>query len=211
MNYRTIIFDLDGTISDPSEGIVASINHALESSGFEKVAAEPVRRLIGAPLTEMFEVLLGKLSGSRVRGLVDAYREHYAGGGYRQNVLYAGMPDVLRRLAANADQMGVCTSKRADYAGKIIEMFGLAGHFEFIDGGDVHVSKAAQLERIVGNGVAPHSAVMIGDRAIDVEAARENDMDAIGVLWGFAQAEELERAAPRRIVRQPEELLEALA
>ena len=117
-----IIFDLDGTISDPSEGIARCVNHALERYGYEPVDPGRVAPLIGPPLTEIFEELLGTVDDDRMLGLVAAYRERYAETGYRENVLYDGIRETVVALAASGYRMGICTSKRADYAAKIVDM-----------------------------------------------------------------------------------------
>lgn len=208
MPIDTLIFDLDGTISDPSDGIARSVNHALSLLDYEPLAEECIHGMIGPPLTEIFEHFLGPLEEDRLLALVEAYRDRYARTGYRENELYEGMPEVIAALSARGFRLGICTSKRADYAARIVEMFGLRDHFEFVDGGDIHVKKYTQLERLLGNGVARERTVMIGDRAVDIEAARRNGMSSVGVTWGFAHDQELERAAPMRLARLPAELLE---
>ena len=87
-------------------------------------------------------------------------------------------------------------------------MFGLAGLFSFVDGGDIHIKKVSQLERLVANGLDPMRSVMIGDRAADIEAARANGIATVGVCWGFAGDGEIEAARPDHIVYRPAELLE---
>ena len=208
MPFRTLIFDLDGTISDPADGIARSINYALDAFSYDPLDETRIHRMIGPPLTEIFEHFLGELPDSRMQALVDAYRERYAAIGFAENVLYDDMPGVLEALHARGYQLGVCTSKRADYASRIVDMFGLSGLFDFIDGGDVHIKKSMQLERLIANGIDASSAVMIGDRAVDIDAARQNRIASVGVNWGFGQGEELNHAAPNYLVDKPTELLE---
>ncbi len=207
MRYGTLIFDLDGTISDPFVGISRSINYALESLGYDPVDPERVRPLIGPPLTEIFEILLGGLRDPDMQDLVDKYRERYASVGYAENRIYADIPGIIVQLAENGYRMGVCTSKRADYAQRIVDMFGLAQHFSFVDGGGVGVEKRQQIESMVANGLTASSAIMIGDRAVDILAGRSNDMASAGVLWGFGERPELENAAPDHLLESPAELL----
>ena len=205
---RTLIFDLDGTISDPFEGISKSVNYALESIDVEAVDPERIRSMIGPPLTEIFEYFLGDVSEERMHFLVDKYRERYASIGYRENVIYAQIPEVIEALSSSGYELGICTSKRADYASDIVEMFGLAAHFSFIDGGDVGVHKADQLERLVTNGISADTAAMIGDRHFDIGAAKRNGLTSVGVSWGFGNEEELNTAAPDHLLHSPDELLE---
>ena len=201
-----IIFDLDGTISDPSEGIAKCINHALDRYGYKPVDPDRVAPLIGPPLTEIFEALLGPVDDDRMLGLVAAYRERYAAVGYRENVLYDGIGDAIVTLSALGYRMGICTSKRADYAAKIVDMFGLAGYFEFVDGGDVHIKKTMQLERLVADGLDAGTAVMIGDRAVDIDAGKRNGLATVAVHWGFGGSQELSSADADHSVRAPGEL-----
>lgn len=210
MNWRTALFDLDGTISDPFEGIYRSINHALVESGHEPAEPRQVRSMIGPPLTEIFESLLGPLDERHMLKLIERYRDRYASIGYAENVIYEDMPGIVRALHEDGYRMGVCTSKRADYAAKIIEMFGLGGYFDFVDGGDVHLKKVTQIERLVANGINAAETIMIGDRAVDIDAARKNNVAAVGVVWGFGDRTELENAGPDHIVESPQELLELL-
>lgn len=211
MTFATLIFDLDGTISDPADGIARSLNHALEAFDYEPVEEYRIHRMIGPPLTEIFEHFLGALPLDRMQDLVDAYRDRYASIGYAENLLYPEIPPVIKKLAERGYALGICTSKREDYARRIVEMFALDGYFRFVDGGDVHIKKVMQLERIVANGVDAGTAVMIGDRAVDIEAARTNGLATVGVTWGFGPEEELRNAAPSFLVERPSELLEIFA
>jgi phosphoglycolate phosphatase len=208
MRPETLIFDLDGTISDPFVGISKSINYALECMEIEPVDPERIRPMIGPPLTEIFEFLIGEVADEQMTFLVEKYRERYASVGYAENVIYARIPEVIEALSLSNYALGVCTSKRADYASAIVEMFGLATHFDFIDGGDVGVNKTDQLKRLVANGIDANSAVMIGDRHFDIGAARSNGLTSVGVSWGFGDQDELSAAAPDHLLHSPDELLE---
>ena len=188
---HTLLFDLDGTISDPFVGISASINHALHSRHFATVADERIKPLIGPPLHDIFLELTGLTDGDELNQLVNAYRERYADIGYTENTLYAGMSELLAALAERGYAMGVCTSKRADYAAAILEMFKLNGYFRFLSGGGDGVHKADQIAALIEDGLDPGKAVMIGDRRFDIEAAKLHLIATIGVSWGFAADDEL--------------------
>ena len=207
MKFETIIFDLDGTISDPLVGISTSINHALHAHGYDIVDMEEVRPMIGPPLTEIFEHLIGKVTESRMLQLVDKYRERYATVGYTENEIYEQIADIISALSACGYELGVCTSKRADYATRIVEMFHLREHFSFVDGGGVGIHKVEQLNRLVENGLRAESAVMVGDREIDISAAKGNDIASVGVLWGFGSRLELQQAQPDHLLESPADLL----
>ena len=208
MRYETLIFDLDGTISDPFVGISRSINYALEALDFAAVDPQRVRPMIGPPLTEIFEHFLGALPERVMHELVDKYRERYASQGYAENTIYDGIPDIIANLASSGYAMGICTSKRADYATKIVKLFGLSEHFSFVDGGGVGIEKRQQIERLVANGINANSAIMIGDRAIDVSAGKTNQLSSVGVLWGFGDRDELVDAAPDHLLESPDDLLD---
>jgi len=207
MKYETLIFDLDGTISDPFEGISKSVNYALESLSYSAVDPEQIRPLIGPPLTEIFECLVGSIGQPGIDDLVDKYRERYSAIGYTENIIYQEIPALIATLSGKGYRLGICTSKRGDYATAIVDMFGLLSHFEFVDGG-AGVHKSLQIERLIADGLDVRSAIMIGDRHFDINAAKHNDMKSIGVTWGFAGDNELEVASPDHIVDSPGELLE---
>lgn len=209
MRYQTLIFDLDGTISDPFIGISRSINYALEARGYRPVDPESVRALIGPPLTDIFRHLLGPLSDAEINGLIDKYRERYAEVGYAENRIYDQIPGAIARLAECGYTLGVCTSKREEYAVRIVEMFGLTPYFSFIDGG-AGIPKGTQIGAMVAGGLTATTAIMIGDRAADVLAAKSNGMASAGVLWGFGERAELEGAAPDYIFGTPDELAGSL-
>lgn len=206
MRYETLIFDLDGTISDPFVGISRSINFALDSLGYKPVDPETIRPMIGPPLSEIFEHFLGDLREKEMHGLVDKYRERYASVGYRENALYDDMPTIISDLDSRGYRLGVCTAKRADYASKILQHFSLDTHIDFVDGGGIGVHKKTQIARIIRSGIDHTRAIMIGDRASDINAAMDNTVHSVGVLWGFGVGDEIVLAEPDFIASTPAEL-----
>jgi phosphoglycolate phosphatase len=203
---RTLVFDLDGTISDNSVGIVRSINYALTAFGYPEVAEGAVARYIGPPLDSVFSHITRTASPDRIRGLVLKFRERYSDVGYAENTLYAGIPEVLQYLSSRGIQMGLCTGKRADFAERILTMFELRDHFSFVRGGNVGVQKEDQLRDLLAEGAIEARSIMIGDRAVDITAARSNGLCSVGVLWGHGSKQELEDAAPDRVVEVPHQL-----
>lgn len=202
----TLVFDLDGTISDPSLGICRCFNYALRKQGYAEVPSEAVAALIGPPLDTSFRALVPSISDAGVAELVASYRERYADAGYAENTLYSGIPEVLLQLQEAGLRLGICTSKRADFAEQILGMFGLSNFFEFVSGGDIGISKASQLADPLANGDIDDQAVMVGDRAIDITSAADNGLRAIGVLWGFGDFTELSEASPALILERIDEL-----
>lgn len=198
-----LVFDLDGTLSDPLDGIWRSVNHALDRYGVEPVPRERFGAFIGPPIDTTFRSLVPEADAATVMSLVAAYRDRYGSIGYTENRLYAGVPEALETLRDAGYRCGVCTSKRVDIARRVIDHFGLAHHVDFVDGGDVGVSKSHQLRRLLAGGRIDATALMIGDRASDLDAASANALRGIGVTWGFGGRDELQRAGPWAVVDTP--------
>jgi len=205
--YDFLIFDLDGTLSDPKEGIVRSINHALVSHGYGELPEKELVRYIGPPLDQTFAQITRASEAARITSLVEIYRERYASVGYSENTIYDGMQQILEDLVLSGVKLGVCTSKRRDFAEKILEMFSIREYFQFVDGGDVGIHKWQQLEKLMRKGVVTQDSVMIGDRDVDIIAAHKNGMLSAGVLWGFGSAEELRNENPHYLLESPAGLL----
>lgn len=207
MKYETLIFDLDGTISDPKQGIVRSMNHALAAHGYETRSEEEIARYIGPPLDQTFMELVDSKQSSLILALVNTYRQRYADIGYAENHLYAGIRESLDKLKQQGKyRMGVCTSKRGDFACQILALFDLHEHFDFVDGGDVGIEKWQQLQVLKEKGVITEKSLMIGDRYVDLTAAHRNGLQSAGVLWGYGSRAELEQHSPRFLFSEPSEL-----
>jgi phosphoglycolate phosphatase len=202
-DHSALVFDLDGTLSDPLEGIARCYNHALAAHGFATRSDTELATLVGPPLDQGF-LALG-VPTDHIAAIVVSYRQRYSELGYAENRLYDDIADVLAKLHGN--RMGVCTSKRRDFAIRILEMFSLSHHFSFVSGGDIGISKAQQLRSLLDAGTIDHTALMIGDRAVDVHAAHANELPSCGVLWGFGSRDELAASQPTYLISKPDELL----
>lgn len=211
MAYDLLIFDLDGTLSDPKEGIVRSINHALASHGYRQLPETALEQYIGPPLDQTFSRIIGASDDLEIFSLVESYWERYASHGYAENTLYGGIPRALAGLVEAGAVLGVCTSKRTDFAEKILEMFAIREYFQFVSGGDIGVHKWQQLEELLRKGIAIQESVMIGDRDVDIIAAHRNGMQAAGVLWGYGSTEELQHENPRHLLESPSGLMSLVA
>ena len=206
------IFDLDGTISDPKVGIARSINFALESHDFESKDEDEIGSLIGLPLDRMYAQLVEATEPSLVSSLVAKYRERYAEIGYAENTLYEGIETSLRFLhSQTASHLGICTTKPADMAQKILEMFDLDQLFEFVSGGDIGIAKHQQLEQLLHDDAISQNSLMIGDRFIDIRAARHNQLQSAAVLWGYGSRAELESEQPSYLLQSPPQIKELVA
>ena len=205
--HDVILFDLDGTLSDPLVGIGRSINYALSHFGYAELPLSDLAVHVGPPLDQAFSVITGLSSSSALDGFVAKYRERYGEIGYSENILYAGIPEALHNLVGAGITLGVCTSKRADFAEKILELFGLRSYFSFVSGGEIGTQKWQQIRALLETGAITHSSVMVGDRAVDITAAHRNGLEAAGVLWGHGSREELEAEHPRYLFTTPAQLL----
>ncbi len=204
--YDCLVFDLDGTISDPKDGMCRSLNYALQKCGYPERGEDELQSLIGPPLDKSFAALTGSNDKALIAALVAKYRERYATTGYAENVLYDGMADTLAHLFQQV-KLGVCTSKRVDFAEKILDMFGLRSFYSFVDGGDVGIAKAQQLRRLKDTGTITDRAVMLGDRDVDLTAAHDNGLHAAGVLWGYGGRDELMSERPQFLFAKPRDLM----
>ena len=210
--YEYLIFDLDGTISDPKEGIVKSLNYALATHGYETRDPQEIEKYIGPPLDHTLGELTRVTDEAEIAKLVKSYRERYAEVGYSENFLYKGMKPVLTSLAQNGGaKMGICTSKRKDFAEKILDLFQIRRLFAFVNGGDIGIQKWQQIEALLDDGYISNNSVMIGDRSIDLVAAHKNGINSAGVLWGYGSRRELSIEKPRHIFSTPQQLAELIA
>ena len=211
MRCDSLIFDLDGTISDPSMGISRSINYALLHHGFQECSREQISSLIGLPLDQMYYRLATDVDDRQIPSMVDKYRERYLEIGFSENILYDGMREVSDELhELRSCNLGICTSKRNDVAGKVLQMFDLTDYFGFVSGGDIGISKSQQIAALLASSVITGHSMMIGDRSVDILAAHSNGLQSKGVLWGYGSRCELEQASAGHLSDAPAELLEYL-
>ena len=207
MEVTTLVFDLDGTLSDPSTGIINCVNYALKTCGYETQSDRNISAEIGPPLDLMFNKFIAGLTPDGMNELVVAYRERFNTDGFAENILYKDIPATLNTLQNSGFRLGVCTSKPERPARKILEHFNLLHQFEFVSGGDIGVTKQSQLQRLLDNKDIDQNAVMIGDRGVDLIAAHNNGLRSVGVLWGFGSRRELAEQNPVLMIDTVPELL----
>ena len=195
---RALLFDLDGTLTDNYCGIAASIRYALEWLDAPIPDDATLRSCVGPPLRETFARLLETNGEARIERAIGYYRERFADIGWRENVAYDGIVDLLPGLVAQRQRLFLCTAKPEIFARRIVEHFGFAPYFLGIYGADlagVFDDKAKLLRSLLtAEGLDANETVMIGDRGNDVRAAHANDVCAIGVLWGYGSRQELANA-----------------
>ncbi|MBW2268051.1 MAG: HAD hydrolase-like protein [Deltaproteobacteria bacterium] len=208
----TVLFDLDGTLTDPGEGIVKSIQAALHEVGLPSAAEPRLRGCVGPPLRTSFAELGAR--PDQIEPLVQAYRARYRDVGMFENAVYPGVPELLAELRLRECRLFVTTSKPTPFAVAILEHFQLHHFFEEIFGSklDGSLSEKVDLLSYVRRqvGFTPTSSALVGDRKFDITAARTLGILAIGALWGYGRAELVEAGA-ERLAESPGRVLESFA
>ena len=207
MNDPFLLFDLDGTISDPLDGIARSINYALSFFGYEKKPISDLAKYVGPPLDESFKTITGSNDDIEISAFISKYRERYSDVGFSENKLYPGIREAINDLANKNVSMAICTSKRQDFAERILNFFSIHHHFKFVSGGDTGIKKWQQIESLIDSGSIDHNCIMIGDRAVDLSAAHKNGIKSAGVLWGYGSRTELETHSPFCLLSKPSDFL----
>lgn len=195
--WSELLFDLDGTLTDPAECITGSVRYAMEKMGHPVLPQEVLLKFIGPPLDEMFADVCG-FTHSETQQAILYFREYFSETGIHQNRLYSGMAETLARLKAAGKRMYIATTKPSLYATQILETFEIAHYFNFVSGSELtHAGspKAEIVQRVLDEtGIDPKKAVMIGDRLHDVVGAHKNGLPCIGLLLGYGGRQELEDA-----------------
>ncbi len=208
--FTAVLFDLDGTLTDPFRGIANSIRYALTRFGMYTDDVRTLKACIGPPLLVSFKKYFD-LSERDARKAIVYYREYFSDKGMYENEVFPGIPRLLEDLAAEEVRMVCATSKPTLYARRILEHFHLNQFIEFVIGSNMDLSRTDK-KQIVHDAleklrIRPHEkAIMVGDRGEDIEGARANSIDTIGVSYGYGSHEELRNAHPRYLVHSVVEL-----
>ena len=196
--YNTVLFDLDGTLTDPAIGITNSVAHALKRWGIDIPDRAELYKFIGPPLVDSFCKYYGF---SREDGelSVKYYREYFADKGLFENSVYEGVPQMLEELKCRGKRLIVATSKPEVFSDKILRYFELDGYFDFLAGATLDSSRVKKADVIAHalkccNITDLSSVVMVGDREHDVLGAAHFGIDSIGVLYGYGDRTELVKA-----------------
>jgi phosphoglycolate phosphatase len=206
---RSAIFDLDGTLTDSKPGILGCLINTLDA---HRIAwTGPLDWFIGPPADHSISRLMPDADESRRAALLHDYRMCYDATGWAENSVYPGVYEVLRSLQDLGWQLFVCTSKREDFALRILEKFSLSSYFLAVyadTAGSLHHSKTDLLGRLIEEqSLDPATTFMVGDRNFDIEAARANGVTSIAVTYGYGTSEELESARPNHTCNAVEDLL----
>ena len=208
--WDTILFDLDGTLTDPKVGITTASALALAHFGIHE-EAENLTKFIGPPLDETFTEDYGFTPEQCVEA-TEVFRAYYVERGWLENVPYEGIEPLLKKLRQAGKRLLVATTKPEATAERILKHFGLAAYFDLICGATPGDQKGARKVMVIRDALRrmniqePSRAVMVGDRRHDVEGAHGAGLPAIGVLYGYGGREELVRSGADALAADPDEL-----
>ena len=201
-----VYFDLDGTLTDPYEGITKCILYALDELGFPHPDDDYLYGCIGPPLWDTFPELVGE---ELTRKAVDLYRERFVDVGWKENRLYEGIHEALEAVAGAGHTMFVATAKPHMHAARIIEHFGMGDLIHNVYGSELDGTRATKtdlLQFALEKNPGASTCIMVGDRKHDLIGAIANDITPVGVAWGYGSVEELNAAGATAIAERPKEL-----
>lgn len=209
INKKYILFDLDGTLTDPYEGITKSLQYALKHFGIEE-PQKNLRKFIGPPFKEAF-LEYYKFDEKKIEQIVAKYRERFSEKGLYENELYKGIPELLKALKDNGKKIALASSKPGEFAEIILKYFNIYDYFDFLGASNFKGERNTK-SKVIGYtleqmGISDVSeVVMVGDRKHDVIGAKDFKIETIGVLYGFGGREELETAGAEYICESVEDL-----
>ncbi len=209
MKYKAIFFDLDGTLSDPKEGIINSIKYALDFYNFD-YSSYDLATYIGPPLFYTFSSIIGE---DKADEAIVKYRERFDGmGGIFENVLYNDVELVLKELKLKGYRLFTASSKPEVFVKRILEYFNIDSYFEFMGGSTLdstRIGKTNVIQYVLEKAkLSPSDVLMVGDRKYDLNSAKELGMDAIGVLYGFGSFDELNECKNIKLIKEIKEILD---
>lgn len=212
--FTHIIFDLDGTLTDNTQGIINSLKYAFERMQIDDYPEDILDRFIGPPLQWGFSQLFG-MNERNTKLAVEFFREYYSENGWHQNVPYDGIPEMLAELDRLGKRMYIATSKFEKFAVRIMEHFEMDKYILQVKGADYKGEKANKTQIITDllqmQQLAPsEEIVMVGDTLFDMEGGKQNGLSTIAVAYGFGKEHELKAAQPDFFAEDVEELYELL-
>ena len=210
--YQYILFDLDGTLTDPGIGITNSVAYALKKWNIEAEDRSELYKFIGPPLLDSFQKYYG-FSEEEAAQAIEYYREYFKVTGIYENTMYDGTEELLKKLKQSGKTIVLATSKPQEFAEIILKHFNLDQYFDYVAGATMDGSRSKKsdvilyaLDQIGLNDRA--KAVMVGDREHDILGAKHAGLDSIGVLCGYGDREELEHAGATYVVEKIEDVWE---
>ncbi|MFW9264360.1 HAD family hydrolase [Nostoc sp. CALU 546] len=214
MPSSAVLFDLDGTLTDPKPGITGCIQYALSELGYKSPNADELHWCIGPPLKDSFSQLLNTLDGTLIEQAILLYRHRFATIGLFENSLYPQIPEILKAIRFAGYKTFVATSKPYIYATQIIEYFDLSLLFDSVYGSELDGTRSIKGDLIhhilVMENLSSSSVVMVGDRSHDIIGAKRHDIASIGVTYGYGTEEELKTHGADFIAHSPSDILRLL-
>lgn len=208
---KTILFDLDGTLTDSGEGIINCAIYAMEHYNLPIPPRKELRVFVGPPLTDTF--MKFGIKPEDAQEAVKIYRERYIPTGMYENELYPGIPELLKELQKQGHILCIATSKPENLALEILRHFGIDKYFHHICGATMDHSRDTKeqvIAYLMSQCKSDYPWVMVGDTAFDVIGAKAHNIPAIGVSWGYGLVEEMQKAGAAAIVYDTPELLKEL-
>lgn len=211
MSLQHILFDLDGTLTDPAEGIIKCYQYALERLHASCPPAEALAAYIGPPIRAAFAAALETDDEALIEQAVAFYRERFSTVGLFENRMYEGVPEMLTELQTSGYKLFVATSKPTIYAEQVLSHFALDGYFIKVHGNELNgrLDDKAELvsELLAAHRLRPGETMMVGDRWHDIAAARRNNISSLGVTYGYGSETELLEAGANHICHRPGEIV----
>lgn len=208
MKTRSILFDLDGTLTDSGEGIINCAAYALEALGLPVPPRETMGVFVGPPLKDTFQAF--GVPAEQLDKAVQIYRSRYIPIGKYENKPYDGIREMLEALMLQGHRLYIATSKPESTSLEILEHFDLARYFAKICGATMdgtRSSKSQVISYLLETGVSRQNCVMVGDTVFDVQGAAAHDIPTIGVSWGYGSVTEIKKAGAAAIAETPDDLL----
>lgn len=212
--YELILFDLDGTLTDSGKGIINSVEYALNKYSIGVKDKTTLKKFIGPPLAESFMKYYG-FTADEATDVIECYREYYRTKGIFENEVYPKIEEMLKTLTQNGKKVALATSKPEIFAKQILDYFNLSQYFSFIGGSFLNgqrTDKAQVISYVLENfkDIPKDRTVMVGDREHDILGAQKNEIDSIGVLFGYGSRKELEEANATHICENAENIIKVI-
>lgn len=212
--FTDVLFDLDGTLTDPFEGIAASIRHALACMSAAAPPEDELRRAIGPPLRQGFRALLATEDPGRIELALRHYRERYSTTGLFENRVYPGVIEMLAGLKSSGCRLFVATSKPAVFARPILDHFDLSQYFVRVYGSELDGQRDNKVDLLRflldSEHLNPRHTAMVGDRSHDMIAAKAHGLYGIAITWGYGSQSELQESGADVLCNTPNEVIRLL-
>ena len=212
MKYNTLLFDLDGTLTESGIGITRSVAYAFEKLGYPVPSQEILDTFVGPPLVSSFMERMG-VDEAMGRHATEVYRERFSTIGWKENRLYSGIAQILRALKRSGAYVAIASAKPEIFVRRIADHFGFAPYFDKIIGTTMENTNSDKIELLraaLPEKYDPARAAMVGDRLFDMEAARRLGIRAIGVAYGYGSVEELQSSGADEIAMTVSDLADIL-